>query len=100
MHRGRTDGDWRKTHSPDSALGHVVLFSDDLNLKYDKLFDYYRLRFQIEFNFRDAKQFWGLEDFMNVNETPVANAVCLSLLMVHALVRARGFVLQSGSGIV
>ncbi len=25
------------------------------------------LRFQIEFNFRDAKQFWGLEDFMNVN---------------------------------
>ena len=27
---------------------------------------YYSLRFQIEFNFRDAKQFWGFEDFMNV----------------------------------
>ena len=24
------------------------------------------IRFQIEFNFRDAKQFWGLEDFMNL----------------------------------
>ena len=22
------------------------------------------LRFQIEFNFRDAKQYWGLQDFM------------------------------------
>jgi len=29
---------------------------------YDKLIDYYQLRFQIEFNFRDAKQYWGLED--------------------------------------
>jgi putative transposase len=28
--------------------------------------DYYSLRFQIEFNFRDAKQYWGLEDFMNM----------------------------------
>jgi putative transposase len=37
------------------ARGHVVLFSDDLDLAYDKLIDYYQLRFQIEFNFRDAK---------------------------------------------
>jgi len=28
----------------------------DLELAYDKLIDYYQLRFQIEFNFRDAKQ--------------------------------------------
>ena len=33
----------------------------------ETLIDYYALRFQIEFNFRDAKQFWGLEDFMNVD---------------------------------
>ncbi len=38
---------------------------------------------QIEFNFRDAKQFWGLEDFMNVKERPIANAVGLSLFMVN-----------------
>ena len=60
----------------------VLLFSDDLELPYDKLIDYYRLRFQIEFNFRDAKQYWGLEDFMNIKETQVDNAANFSLFMV------------------
>jgi putative transposase len=40
------------------------------------------LRFQIEFNFRDAKQFCGLEDFMNVKETQFGNAANFSLFMV------------------
>jgi len=62
---------------------HVILFSSDLNLSYDLLIDYYSLRFQIEFNFRDAKQYWGLEDFMNVTETAVHNAANLSLFMVN-----------------
>jgi putative transposase len=65
------------------ARAHVVLFSSDLDLAYDKLIDYYRLRFQIEFNFREAKQFWGLEDFMNVNQTPVYNAANLAMFMVN-----------------
>ena len=65
------------------ARAHVVLFSSDLNLAYDKLLDYYRLRFQIEFNFRDAKQFWGLEDFMNVKQRPVYNAANLAMFMVN-----------------
>lgn len=65
------------------ARAHIVLFSSDLLLAYDKLIDYYRLRFQIEFNFRDAKQFWGLEDFMNVNQTPVYNAANLAMFMVN-----------------
>jgi putative transposase len=54
------------------------------------LIDYYVLRFQIEFNFRDAKQFWGLEDFMNTSETGVTNAANLSFFMVnvsHRLLR-------------
>jgi putative transposase len=57
---------------------------------YELLIDYYVLRFQIEFNFRDAKQFWGLEDFMNTSETGVTNAVNLSFFMVnlsHRLLR-------------
>jgi hypothetical protein len=37
----------------------------------------------IEFNFRDAKQYWGLEDFMNVKEIPLTNALNLSLFMVN-----------------
>jgi putative transposase len=65
------------------ACAHILLFSSDLELAYDKLIDYYRLRFQIEFNFRDAKQFWGLEDFMNVNQTPVYNAANLAMFMVN-----------------
>ena len=47
------------------------------------MMDYYALRFQIEFNFRDAKQYWGLEDFMNINETRVNNAANLSMFMVN-----------------
>lgn len=72
-----------KTNIKTGAWGHVVLFSSDLALSYDCLIDYYRLRFQIEFNFRDAKQYWGLEDFMNVKETAVTNAASLSLFMVN-----------------
>jgi putative transposase len=71
-----------KTNLKTGAWARVVLFSNDLDLAWDKLIDYYRLRFQIEFNFRDAKQYWGLEDFMNVEETAVINAANLSLFMV------------------
>ena len=62
---------------------HVLLFSSDLALDAETLIDSYALRFQIKFNFRDAKQFWGLEDFMNVNRTPVNNAANLSMFMVN-----------------
>lgn len=72
-----------KTNVKTGARAHVVLFSSDLTLDYDCLLNYYRLRFQIEFNFRDAKQYWGLEDFMNVEETAVTNAANLSLFMVN-----------------
>jgi len=59
------------------------LFGTDLEQAYDKIIKFYSLRFQIEFNFRDAKQYWGLEDFMNVKETAVTNAANLSLFMVN-----------------
>jgi putative transposase len=72
-----------KTNLTTQRKAHVVLFSSDLELVYDKLMDYYQLRFQIEFNFRDAKQYWGLEDFMNIKQTPIYNSVNLSFLMVN-----------------
>jgi hypothetical protein len=72
-----------KTNLESGARAHAVLFSSDLKLTHDTLIHYYRLRFQIEFNFRDAKQFWGMEDFMVIKETPVTNAVNLSLFMVN-----------------
>jgi putative transposase len=71
------------------ARVHVVLFSSDLDLASTLLVDYYGLRFQIEFNFRDAKQYWGLEDFMHVTPIGVTNAANLSLFMVNVAYRLR-----------
>lgn len=72
-----------KTHLATGKRGHAVLFSTDLDLSAAQIVDYYSLRFQIEFNFRDAKQYWGLEDFMNVKPTAVTNAVNLAFLLVN-----------------
>ena len=72
-----------KTNQRTHKRAHVVLFSTDLSLSATQIVDYYSLRFQIEFNFRDAKQFWGLEDFMNVSDQAVTNAANLAFLMVN-----------------
>ncbi len=45
--------------------------------------DHYQLRFQIEFTFRDAKHYWGLEDFMVITEIAVTNAMNLACFMVN-----------------
>jgi len=37
----------------------------------------------LEFNFRDAILFWSLEDFMNVKQVLVNNAVNLAMFMVN-----------------
>jgi hypothetical protein len=76
-----------KTNLHTLAQAHAILFSSDLTLAYTSLVDYYGLRFQIEFNFRDAKQHWGLEDFMNVTPTGVTNAANLALFMVNVAYR-------------
>jgi hypothetical protein len=72
-----------KTNLGTQSHAHVVLFSSDLTLSAEKIIAFYSLRFQIEFNFRDAKQFWGLEDFMTVPQTAVTNSANLSLFMVN-----------------
>ena len=41
---------------------YVVLFSTDVDLESQRLYHYYKTRFQVEFLFRDAKQFTGLSD--------------------------------------
>ena len=72
-----------KTNLSSKKQVHVILFSTDLELAYQKLYDYYLLRFQIEFNFRDAKQYWGLDDFMNIKQVAVTSAANLSFFMVN-----------------
>lgn len=45
-----------KTNLKNQQQAHVILFSSDLALDAHTLIKYYSLRFQIELNFRDAKQ--------------------------------------------
>lgn len=72
-----------KTNLVTHAKAHAILFSTVLEQAYDQIIRLYSLRFQIEFHFRDAKQYWGLEDFMNVKETAVTNAANLAFFMVN-----------------
>jgi len=72
-----------KTNLDTQAQAYVILFSTDLELSYEKIIKFYSLRFQIEFNFRDAKQYWGLEDFMNIEKTAVTNAANLAFFLVN-----------------
>ena len=72
-----------KTNLQTHSQAHVILFSTDLEQAFATIIKFYSLRFQIEFNFRDAKQYWGLEDFMNVKEVAVTNAANLAFFMVN-----------------
>jgi putative transposase len=79
-----------KTNLKTQAVAHVLFCSSDLALTGAQLIERYRLRFPLEVNFRDAKQYWGLEDFMTVNERPVYNSANLAMFMgnvSHALLR-------------
>jgi len=76
-----------KTNLSTHSQAHVLLFSSDLALGCDSLVEFYCLRFQLEFNFRDAKQYWGLEDFMSTHPTRVTNAANLALFMVNLVER-------------
>jgi len=48
--------------------GYAVLFSTDLNLDGQTIYMYYKCRYQIEFLFRDAKQYTGLTQCQARNE--------------------------------
>lgn len=48
-------------HNPNKP-GYVLLFSTQVGLDAKQILNYYKARFQIEFIFRDAKQFTGLTD--------------------------------------
>ena len=43
-------------------VGRILLFSTDIHMGASDILDFYKARFQIEFIFRDAKQFTGLTD--------------------------------------
>ena len=47
---------------PNGKIKNALLFSTDIHLPPEQIVEYYQARFQIEFIFRDPKQFTGLSD--------------------------------------
>jgi IS4 transposase len=52
-------------------VGKSLLYSTDENLDASKIVKYYKLRFQIEFIFRDAKQYLGLTNFQTCKKEAI-----------------------------
>ena len=66
---------------------HTLFFSTDLTLDAMTLFTFYKARFQIEFLFRDAKQFTGLNDSQARNQQAItfhfnASMTALNILRI------------------
>ena len=77
-----------------------VFFSTDLTLSARDIFDIYRTRFQLEFVFRDAKQFTGLTHCQARNKEALAfafNASLSSVNVARAHARQQGHNLSVGS---
>ena len=66
-----------------------VLGSSAVALAYAPRMDAYALRCHMEFHFRDAQQYGGLEAFMHPTPTGVSHAAPLSLVMVKVAYRLR-----------
>lgn len=65
----------------DGKQAMAILFSNDAALNAETMIEYYSLRFQIEFEFRDAKQHFGLSDFKNYKKENLTTMVNMSFTM-------------------
>lgn len=69
----------------DGKVGQVLLFSTDLELPATTIVRYYKLRFQIEFIFRDGKQHTGLGDCQSLLAKAQHNAANASITTLNLL---------------
>jgi hypothetical protein len=67
-----------------TMLCRKLFFSTDLEAQPMHVLEQYRCRFQIEFLYRDAKQFTGLTQCQSTNQTKVENHVNMALTTVSA----------------
>ena len=77
-----------------------VFFSTDTTMSARDIFDIYRTRFQLEFVFRDAKQFTGLTHCQAKNKEALSftfNASLTSVNVARAFTRQQGMELSVGS---
>ena len=63
----------------------ALLFSTDTTVSAETIYRYYTARFQIEFLFRDAKQFLGLTDFQTRSEARITFHVNASMTALNCL---------------
>lgn len=61
----------------------MVIFSTDTGMSGKDVIEYYRVRFQIEFKYRDGKQFTGLKDCQARNEDRLDFAFNASLAAIN-----------------
>jgi len=66
-------------------IGHIILFSTDLGLVSEKILSHYQSRFQIEFIFRDAKQYTGMTHCQSRKSIAIENHVNASLTSLNLL---------------
>jgi len=69
----------QETHLHTNHTQTTILFSTDLLLLEENIRKYYKLRFPIEIDFRDAKQYFGLRDFKNIKKQQVNNAIQIAI---------------------
>ena len=77
-----------------------IFFSTDTSISARDIFDIYRTRFQLEFVFRDAKQFTGLTHCQARNKETLSfafNASLTSVNLARAFARQQGMDLSVGS---
>lgn len=77
-----------------------VFFSTDLTMPAKDVFDIYRTRFQLEFVYRDAKQFTGLTHCQARNKEAISfafNASLSSVNVARAYARKEGYCLSVGT---
>jgi hypothetical protein len=77
-------------HRNKKKRSYIVLFTTDQDLSAEQIFDYYKSRFQIEFIFRDAKQYCGLCDCQSIKKESLdfhfnASLTTLNIAKVGAL---------------
>lgn len=64
------------------ATHRIILFCTNNEENYKNIITIYQVRFQIEFNFREARQHFGLSHFKNIKEKQVTNAIGFAFFMV------------------
>lgn len=79
-----------REHSQSGKLGQALLFSTNVSLSAQDIWRYYKARYQIEFIFRDAKQFTGLSDCQARGKDKLhfhinASISALNIAKVHSL---------------